>query len=182
MARVDVDKSALLELGSEIERAKRELLGRLAEYGYRALREEVPVATGNLKQGVAPPDVNYSRMSAVLTVSAKSGRTGKRTARLIGADGREKKTVSLRPQKARNYAEDVALGRPSIKPKRAKTLIIPVAETPKGESYLIADGQMFVFRRSAAAVKANRYDLRAAERVEQKAVSIAEDVLRRIFE
>ncbi len=182
MATIEVDTKGIQELAREIEKAKKVLIGRLAERGYQLLRAEVPVDTGNLKQGVAPPDVNYQKLQATLTVSARSGRTGATQGTIIGADGEQKKTVSLRPNNAFNYAEAVAKGRPAISPKRAKMLIIPVASAPSGESYLLADGKVYVFRRSAAATIPNPFDERAATRLELEAERIGEAVLREIFE
>lgn len=181
MADVVVDKKAVAELARDIERAQRILLGRLAERGYQLLRAEVPVDTTNLQQGVAPPDVDYPGLQATLTVSARSAGTGDGSATLFGADGEQKKTVSLRPQKAFNYAETVVKGRPAISPKRAKVLIIPVAGAPDGESYLMIGGKAYVFRRSAAAVAPNPFDERAAKRLEGEALKIADAVLREIF-
>jgi hypothetical protein len=75
-AEVVVNSKAIEEQARDIERAKRALIGRLAERGYQLLREEVPYQTGNLKQGVAPPDVDYQKLEALLTVSARSAARG----------------------------------------------------------------------------------------------------------
>lgn len=201
MANVDVDIKAVEQLAREIAEAQKALIGRLAERGYQLLREEVPYITGNLRQGVAPPmmtfigrqisksentfgetNVDYENLSATLTVSARSARTGGRQAQVVGADGEVKKTVTLRPQKAFNYAEAVARGRPAISPKRARVLIIPVAVAPTGESYLLADGKIYVFRRSAEATRPNPFDERAAKRLENEAGRIGDAVLRKFFE
>lgn len=173
-----VDKKALEEFARDIERTRAILLGRLAERGYQLLREEVPEVTGNLKQGVAPPDVDFPK--ATLTVSARSARLSGRQGTLYGKDGEEKKKVTLRPQKPYNYAEVVAKGYPNIVPRKAKALLIPVTTAPSDESYLIVDGTIFVFRRSAK-IKANPYDERAAARLEKEAAGIAETTLREIF-
>lgn len=178
MAKVTVDASAINELARDITKAKRVLIGRLAERGYQLLRAEVPVDTGRLKQGVASPDVDYQKLEATLTVSERSNIIGSRSGKVIGADGKEKKTVTLRPQKAFNYAEAVAKGRPAIRPRRGKSLLIPVPTAPSGESYLIADGKIYVFRRSAEATRPNPFDERAARRLEGKSARIAEAVLR----
>jgi len=179
MAEVIVDAKAINELARDIEKAKRALLGRLAERGYQLLRAEVPFQTGNLKQGVASPDVNYSQMTAMLTVSARSASVGGLQAKVIGADGKEKKTVMLRPRAAFNYAEVVARGRPAISPKRGKALLIPVASAPSSGGYLIAGGQIYIVRKSARATKPNPFDERAARRLEGEADNIAEAVLRK---
>ncbi len=177
MANADV--KALEDLAADMTRAKRQLISRLAERGYQLLRAEVPFNTGNLKQGVAPPEVDHEQMSAVLTVSARSARTGSREARVIGRDGKEKGTVTLRPRPAYNYASAVALGRPAISPKSGKALIIPVATAPSGEGYLISGGQIYVVRRSAGLQKENPFHERAAERLEGEAERIATAVLER---
>ena len=175
---VEVDKKAVEQFARDIVRTNQMLLGRLAERGHQLLRGEVPEVTGNLKQGVAPPDVEFP--IATLTVSARSARNGARQATVYGKDGEEKKKVTLRPQKPYNYAEVVAKGFPKIEPKKARVLLIPVANAPRGESYLIADGKVYVFRRSAT-IKANPYDERAAARLDTEAVGIAEATLREIF-
>jgi hypothetical protein len=174
---VVVNAKELDKLGSDIVRAKRALIGRLGERGYQLLREEVPYLTGNLKQGVAPPDVNYEKLEATLTVSARSAATGSAEGTVYGADGKEKKKVSLRPRPAFNYAAAVAEGRPAISPKNGKALLIPVPVAPIGEGYLLAGGQIFIFRKSAAATKPNPFDQRAAKRLENESVGIAEKVL-----
>ena len=70
MAEVVVDTKAIDELGRDLDRAKRALIGRLGERGYQLLREEVPYVTGNLKQGVSTPDVDYEALTATLTAGA----------------------------------------------------------------------------------------------------------------
>jgi hypothetical protein len=177
MAEVIVDAKALDELGANLVRAKRALIGRLGERGYQLLREEVPYVTGNLKQGVSTPDVDYEALTATLTVSARSGRTGATAATVYGADGKEKKTVSLSASPSFNYAEAVARGRAAIAPRHAKVLLIPVPTAPVGESYLIAGGQIFIFRKSAAATKPNPFDERAAQRLSDEAPKIGQAVL-----
>jgi len=184
MAEVVVDSKAINELAANIDKAKRQMLGRLGERGYQLLRGEIKDTaydTGNLLQGVAPPDVDYDKLEAVLVVSARSGQRGPTEAIVFGADGKEKKTVTLRPSPAFNYASSVAKGRVSISPKHGKALIIPVPTAPTGESYLIADGKIYVMRRSAKATKPNPFDQRAADRLEKEAPAIGEAVLSKIF-
>jgi hypothetical protein len=177
VAEVIVDTKAIDQLGKDIDRAKPALIGRLAERGYQLLREEVPYVTGNLKQGVATPDVDYQALTATLTVSARSGRTGATAATVYGADGKEKKTVTLSARPAYNYAEAVARGRPAIAPRHAKALLIPVPTAPASGGYLIAGGQIFVVRKSAAATKPNPFDERAAKRLTDEAPKIGQAVL-----
>lgn len=178
---VTVRENELKQLGADIEKAKRRLLGTLAERGYQILRKEVPFRTGNLQQGVAPPDVDYEAMTATLTVSARSAAIGSRTAEVFGKDGKLKKKVTLRPRPAFNYAETVAKGRPGISPKNGRALLIPVYSRPAGEGYLMSDGQYFVVRRSASAVAANPFDERTAKQLDDQAANISEAVLKRFF-
>lgn len=175
--RIVVDTKALPILAEDMRKAKRQMLGRMAERGYQLLREEVPKVTRNLMQGVAPPEVDYDQLVAVLTVSARSAREGSATATVIGADGKEKKKVTLRPRPAYNYAAVVALGGPMIKPKKSRALLIPVPSAPSGESYLIAGGQIFVLRKSAKGMKPNPYHERAGSRLEGESQKIGESVL-----
>lgn len=178
---IRADARAAEDLARDIRRVKGVLTGRLAERGYQLLREEVPVRTGNLKQGVAAPEVDAAAGTATLTVSARSARLNAREGVVYGSDGKERKRVSLSPAAAFNYAAAVASGRPAISPKAGKALLIPVPSAPSGESYLIADGQVFIFRRSAKATKANPFQERAGRRLEGEAERIADEVLRKVF-
>lgn len=180
MADVRIDTSEVNELAEEIEEAKRVLIARLGERGYQLLRDEVPEVTGNLKQGVAPPDVDFENLTATLTVSARSARTGASEGTLHLPSGKTR-SVKLRPQKEFNYAEAVATGRAAISPKKAKVLLIPVNAPPSGGSYITADGKIFILRPSAKAVAPNPFDERAAARLENESVGIGEAVLREIF-
>lgn len=183
MAEVVVDAKAIDALARDIKLAKRALIGNLGERGYQLLRAEVPYETGNLRQGVSPPDVDFENLTATLTVTARSGAAGPREAILIGADGKEKKTVSLRPQAAYNYASVVARGNveATLRPKTAKAFLIPVTSAPSGESYLIAGGQVYVMRRSRKGQKPNPYDERAAAGLEKDAPGIADAVLKKFI-
>lgn len=180
---VVINDDALRELGRDIDRAKRAMIGRLAERGYRLLRDEIKRSayqTGNLMQGVAPPDVDYDALEADLTVSARSGATLGGMAQVFNSKGQPTRTVSLRPSPAYNYAEAVARGRPAIAPKQARALLIPVPIAPTGEGYLLIGGQRYILRRSAKATKPNPFHTRAGDRLEKEAPQIGEAVLREI--
>ncbi len=183
MAEVIVNTKQLDQLGENITKAKQQLIGQMAERGYQLLRKEVPVETGNLKQGVAPPEVDYENLTAKLIVSARSGRTGARTATLFGADGEKKKTVSLRPTNAYNYADVVARGNKNavLSPKKARAFLIPVPTKPTKGGYLMVGSQIFVMRRTRKGQKANPFDERAAKQLEADAPKIAEAVLVRFL-
>lgn len=58
LVEVKVDASALTELAANIEKAKGELIARLAAVGADIMREEAPFATGNLYQGIAPTQID----------------------------------------------------------------------------------------------------------------------------
>lgn len=171
----NVDLSAIEELNRELNRLKPIALGRLGERGYQLLRAEVPKVTRNLMQGVAPPDIRKN--TATLTVSARAARRGASQATLHLKSGKTK-TVKLRPVPAYNYAEVVKTGRPASSAKRAKALIIPVASPPSGESYLEANEQYYILRKTTGGTKPNPYDERAARRLETEAVFIVEAVMR----
>lgn len=182
MADVRADTKAVDELAHDIRRAKEILLGRLAERGVQLLREEVPKKTTNLQQGVAPPDVDYDKLQATLTVSARSARRGARTATLHLADGKTKQ-VKLRATNPYNYADVVAKGNKDavLQPKRAKAFLIPVSSAPDKGSYIVDGDQIYIVRPTKKGMKANPYDERAAKRLEGEAVSIGNAVLREIF-
>lgn len=180
MAQVIVDAKAIEELARDINKAKKQLLYHLGQKGYHLLREEVPKKTTNLQiKGVKNAEYDYENLTALIVVSATRDKLGAISGKVIGADGEVKKTVSLRAGKAFNYAEAVARGRPAITPKNGKALLIPVPTAPSGESYLLAGGQIYVFRRSAKATKPNPFDERAAKRLENEAPNIAEAILRK---
>lgn len=178
--KVTVDASGLNELAENIDKAKRQLIGQLAERGYQLLRREVPVATGNLKQGVATPDVDYENLTATLTVSARSARRATLTGQIFEKGKPTGKIVRLKPRPAFNYAEAVARGRPEIKPK-GKALLIPINGTPLGR-YVQIDGQNYIYARKARATKPNPFDQRAAEQLEKEAPKIADAILSKFFE
>lgn len=178
---IAVDLSALEELRQELDRLKPVALGRLGERGYQLLRDEIKKSayvTGNLQQGVAPPDVKKDYV--LLTVSARSARRGARTATLHLKSGKTK-SVKLRATPGFNYAERVARGRPAIRAKSAKALLIPVDSPPSGESYIESEGRFYIVRKQAKATKPNPYDERAARRLEVEAVSIVDAVIGEIF-
>lgn len=181
MAKITVNVSAIEELRRELDEVAEISIGRLGERGYQLLRKEVPYQTGNLKQGVAPPEYDSKKRQALLTVSARSARRGPRGATVHLKSGKTKSIV-LRAQGAYNYAEVVARGyAETIKPKRAKALLIPVDRAPDDESYIESGGQLYVVRKSTGGIKANPYDERAARRLRAEAVTIVEAVAGEVF-
>lgn len=173
MAEVKVDVSAIVELQEELDELRFVALGRLGERGMKHLRDEVPKVTKNLWQGIREPDIDKKNMTAEIVVSARSARRGPRNATLHLKSGK-KKQITLRPQKAFNYAETVVKGRPAINPRSAKALLIPVQSVPSGQSYITEGDRIYLVRKSAAAVKPNPFDERAAKKLQAEAVRIVE--------
>lgn len=180
MADVKVDFESVKQIQKEIRVGMVVALGRLGERGYQLLRREVPYQTGNLRQGVAPPDIDESSLTATLTVSARSARTGGGSATAVSASGKTK-SIALRPQIAFNYAEVVAKGRPAIRPRAGRALLIEIEGKPSGGAYIVAGGKIFVVRKSAKAVAPNPFDERAAAQLETEAVRIVETTIAEIF-
>lgn len=181
-SNVTVDLTAVEQLGTRIRAAEIVALGRVAERGYQLLRKEVPYVTGNLKQGVAPPDVDERNLTATLTVSARSGRRDGGDATVHYPSGATK-TVSLRPTVSYNYAEVVARGNKDavLRPRTAKAFLIPVLSAPSGESYITFGSQIFILRRSRKGRKANPYDERAAAQLKKEAPAIVGAVFTEFF-
>lgn len=176
MADVTVNLEQIENLEQQLRLASVTALYRLAERGEQLLALEVPKETHNLEQGISS-EVDDANLSATLIVSATSGRTGGGAATLVLPSGKTK-SITLRAQKAFNYAEAVAKGRAAIRPKNGKMLIIPVSSAPSGGSYIKAGGKIFIIRPSAKAVAANPYDERAAKRLEGE----AENIVGAVFE
>lgn len=175
--KIEVDTTEVDELGDLFAEAGDILLRRVTLKGEYFVKQEVPKVTHNLSQGVTSEVENNT---GTIIVSARSGRTGARQATVHYPSGKTK-TVRLRPQPAFNYAEVVAKGRPAIRPKNARVLLIP--GSPKsGESYLTVGGKTYILRPSAAATKPNPFDERAMNRLEPEIEPIADSVFREIFE
>ena len=174
MSEIKIDRKEFDNLGKDVRAATIISLGRMGERGYQLLREEVPKDTRNLMQGVASPDLNEGTMTVTLVVSARSARTG--GSGTLHLPSGKTRTVSLRPQRAFNYAEVVAKGRPAIE----GVLIIPVNGTPN-EAYITANGKTYVVRRGAKAQKPNPYDERAVKRLKGDAPKIIGAVFKEFF-
>lgn len=178
MPTIEVDAKALTELAADFDKAKKKLIGHLAERGYQLLKKEVPVITGNLRQGVNAPEVDYDNLTAELSVTARSAEVGAREAIRYNAEGVELGKISLKARPVYNYAAVVARGYDEkIVPKKSKALLIPVPTKPTKGGYLLAGGQVFVVRKSTKGVKANPFDERAAATLEKEAPGIAEKIL-----
>jgi hypothetical protein len=180
MAKVRVDFDSVKSLGNDVRAGMIISLGRLGERGYQLLRKEVPKKTTNLQQGIVQEKVDETNLSVTLTVSARSARTSGGNATVHYPSGKTKE-VRLKPQIEFNYAEVVARGRASIRPKTGKALLIEVDSAPSGESYITANGKIFVVRTSAKAQKPNPFDERAAEQLQKEAPIIVNAVFRELF-
>lgn len=164
-----------------IRRVPRVALLRVVERAEQLLAAEVPVVTTNLRQGITS-DVHPRKLRATVTVSARRGRQGVRTAEVVAPDG-SRKTVKLRGQDRFDYAEAVARGTgiygptgQPIRPKKAKVLLVPGSPGPN-ESYVEIDGKRFVFRRSVKGRKPNSFDQRAIARLEPEVPGIVDRAL-----
>lgn len=177
MLKIAVDAKDIAELGEKFGEASDLLLRRVTLKGEYLVKEEVPTVTHNLQQGISS---EVEGNTGTIIASARSGRTGARTATVHYPSGKTK-SVSLRPQPAFNYAEVVAKGRPAVQPKNAKVLI--VQGSPKaGESYLTAGGVTYVLRPRIGATKPNPFDERAMRRLEGEIEPIANQVFEEVFE
>lgn len=182
MADVEVDISEVENLGKEIRAAQIVALGRLGERLAQHLRREVPKITTNLQQGVSPADVDESAMTATVTVSARSARRSGGTGTIHLVSGKTKE-VKLRPTVPYNYAEVAALGNKDeiVKPKKSKAFLIPVSSAPSDESYISFGSELFIVRVSRKGRKPNRYDERAATKLESEAPAIVGAVFGELF-
>lgn len=177
----EVNAEAVRELGANIDKARKRMLVDLSERGYELLKAEVPVRSGTLKKGVRDPIYDFEAMTAEIVVSAARDAQAPGVGEVFDSKGKPVKTVTLRPSPAFNYALPVARGRAAIAPKHGKALLIPVNAVPSGEGYLLAGGQIYVFRRSAAAFAGDPFDERAAARLQSESTAIGEAVLRKYF-
>ena len=182
MADVKVDTKQIENLGKELRAGMIVALGRLGERGYQLLRKEVPVVTTNLQQGVAPPDIDEEKLTATLTVSARSARTSGGAATVHYVSGKTK-AITLRPTVPYNYADVVARGNKDavVKPTKTKAFLIPITSIPDDESYISAGGKFFIVRMSRKGKAANPYDKRAAEQLEKEATNIVGAVFGELF-
>lgn len=180
MANVKIDLSAIDELKRDLKTFRDRTLYEVANRGRTLLQIEVPKVTKELERGVKAPFVEYEKGKATITVSAVRARRGSRDATLHLKSGKTK-SIKLRPQKEYDYAEAATGRRPAPKPKTAKVLIIPVSTAPSGESYIQADGQIFIVRRTAKAARLNPYDERAAKRLQGEVVTIVEAVKKQVL-
>jgi len=171
---VKIDTRALADLGDKLERAALAGLIRTLEVGRSYIKQEAPVRTGLLsgkRAGEESVGIEYRQTSfgyeGEFLVFAQSERRPARKAVLHLPSGTTK-PVSLAPTPEFNYAEAVARGRKEIRPRKAKALLIPVNSAPTSESYITDGAETFIIRPRAAAVKANPYDQRAANRLEKQ--------------
>lgn len=177
-----VDISALKELAKDIEEFKRQFLYRLTETGAEYMREEVPKDTHRLERGIGT-DIDYDSLRAEVYASAESDRRGARKATLHLQDGKTK-DVKLRPTKAYNYAEVIALGNKDavLTPRKAKAFLIPVSSAPSNGDYITDGDEIFVVRKTKKGMKGNPFHERAAKRLENDAENISSGLAQEFFE
>lgn len=181
--RITTDVRQVKRLGDNYAKAAEVGMRRLVERGEQLVRDEAPKVTRNLIQGVSS-DVTVSRagLRGEIIITARTGRVGSRAGVLHLPSGKTR-TVTLRAVPAFNYPEAVAKGtgiygpeHSPIRPKKARALLVPVGTVPtlkgKPETYIEADGKLYVMRRSMQGRKPNPYDERAARRLESEAQPI----------
>lgn len=169
---VKADFRQLRELESDLREAGAAGLKAGAEQAEEDLRTEARPISLKLEEGVSTEyNLGGNPIEAQLIVSAVRPEQSAQDA-VLHESGGEVRRVTLRPQEAYDFAEIVATGRPAVRAKQAKAMLIPVSHArirPDGqsESFLRADGRTFVMRRRAKAVPPNPYDERARRRTEQ---------------
>jgi hypothetical protein len=178
-----------VRLGDDYARAAEVGMRRLVERGEQLVREEAPKVTRNLIQGVSSEvKVGRATLRGEIIITARSGRLGARAGVLHLPNGKTK-SVTLRAVPSFNYPEAVARGtgvygpeHTPIRPKKASVLLVPVSGVPtlngKAESYVEADGKLYVMRRSIQGRRPNPYDERAARRLESEAQPIFDRAIR----
>jgi len=187
-AKIKVDTRQVEHLGEEVRAMVALGFTRLVDRAEQLLAEEAPHATGNLKAGVSS-DRDLSALRAELIVSARSGRIGVEGGLLHLSSGKTRE-ISLRGRPAFDYAEAVARGtgihgpkNAVIRPKSGRALLIPIAGgvppsiNGKPQPYITSGGQTFVMRRFSKGMKANPFDVRAAQKLEREAGPIFEAVV-----
>ena len=177
---IEVDTRQLLALGKDFDRGAKAAVIRVAERGKQLIRKEAPKLTGRLKGersngGSVTSDVRKVGASyqADLNVSAIRERTNAQAAVVVSVKTGKRKEITLRAQKAYDYAKVVATGRPRLTvPKNAKAFLIPVQAAPSSGSYIIAGGRIFIARKFIKEQPANDYPGRAAVTLQSEAPEI----------
>lgn len=183
---IKVDTKEVARLGFDFRRIAEVGLSRVTERAVRLLRQEVPKVTHNLEQGISA-DVNAARLTATLNIAARRGRVG-REGGLLHLQSGETREVTLKAQKAFDYAEAVARGTGIYGPRHAvirarggKALLVPVSAVPlkngKPEAYIESNGQKYIVRRFIKGRPANPFDVRAAEQLEKEIQPIFDRVV-----
>lgn len=170
MLDVIVDYSELIALPGVVEAALRAGLDQAAEATAETERALVPRRRGLLARGI---EVKHGFPVATVQTSAlaQTPKSG-----VYQSPGGERRPVTFRNRPAHDYAPDVDEGTGPIRPVNARALLIEVAQAPAGESFIVADGRFFIFRRSARGQRAQRYSERTANTVAPRlpAIFVAE--------
>lgn len=180
--RISIDAATVEDMAARLRRARPVALARIGERMSRLLWEEIPVVTGNLRQGVS---YETRETEVVVNIAARRGRQGARAATAVNARG-EPKTVTLRPQPAFDYAAAVAFGTSDIRPRRAQAVLVPgeprVGADGRREPHVVLDGRTYVLRRRARGRRANPYHERALARALPEMSALAAEALERAFD
>lgn len=185
--KINVDLRQVKDLGFDFRQLAEVGLRRTVERGEQILRDEVPKVTHNLEQGVSS-SVDPSALKGEFVVSARSGRMGVEGGLLHLPSGQTRE-ISLRARPAFDYAEAVARGTgiygprgAVIRPKSGKALLIPISGPPpslngKPQAYITSGGKVYIVRRFSSGRKANQFDVRAAQRLENEIPAIWDRVV-----
>lgn len=177
---VKVDVSGLIKTEKQLAKGAKLTLANITERGRQILPEEMPEETGQLKNtGVKAAIYDFDNLTAVIPISAVRNSVGSRSATLHLPSGKTKQ-VTLRAQKAYDYARVVAQGNPAMKPKHAKVFLIPVASANIANSYITDGGNTYILRPEVKELKPNPYDARSAKRLQGEAPGIAEKVFNKL--
>jgi hypothetical protein len=171
---VRADWAEVEELRAELPAAERAGLRAGVSQAEADLRAEAAPISQRLAEGVSSEiDLAAQPMEGRVIVTAIRPAQPARQAVVVSA--RSTKVITLRPQRAFDYAETIATGRDAIRPKEGGALLIPVDQSSirSGESYIRAGEYVFIVRPYAGAVAPNPFDERAATRTEQ----VVEDVV-----
>jgi len=171
--KVTVDTKQIEKLGFDFRQLALVGLIQTKDYGERFLRDETQKIS---KEFRVASDVDERKLQVSLFATAIRNARSAQSAEVVYPSGKTKE-VSLRPQPEFDFAGAVAQGtglygprKARIFPKHAKALLIPKSIGPrlgeKRSALVRIDGRYFVFSRFSRGMRPNRYDERAAARLE----------------
>ena len=179
---IGIDKGRLTDTPRDLSTAARAGLEAGVKQSEKDLRDEARRISQKLADGVTSKcDMSARPMKAELVVSAIRPAQEARQGVVHEADG-DTRPIMLRAQPAFDFAEVVAKGRPEVRPRRARAILIPISDLRlragrQRESFIRAGKEMFVARGSAKAVPANPFDERAVRRTDRVITDVVGDAV-----